>query len=94
MENIKCSYNFSTLKPEERYLFRNTQLFQGFDVTGIHVTRSGNNVHSCTVTGIKNLHKEINKHLTFSTFVNQAVSYWLLPPFTEINKHFDILGNK
>jgi len=31
MGKIKYSCNFLTLKPEERYLFRNTQMFQGFD---------------------------------------------------------------
>jgi hypothetical protein len=89
VKKIKCSYNFSMLKPEERYLFRNTQIFQGFDITGTHVTHSGNNVHSCTVTGIKNLHKEINKHLTLSISMNQAVSYWLLPTFIETTENKD-----
>jgi hypothetical protein len=89
VEKIKCSYNFSMLKPEEMYLFSNTQLFQGFDVTGTHVTQSGNNVHSCTVTGIKNLHKQITKHLSLSASVNQAVRYWLVPTFTETTEHKD-----
>jgi len=44
---------------------------------------SGNNFQSCIIAGIKNFHKEINKHLTLSASVNQIISYWLLPLFTE-----------
>jgi len=43
----------------------------------------GNNFQSCIISGIKNIHKETNKHLTLSTFVNQVAGYWLLPLFTE-----------
>jgi len=32
-------------------------------------------------------HQEINKQRTFSTSVNQEVSYWLLPLFMEIRQH-------
>jgi hypothetical protein len=35
------------------------------------------------VADIKNIHQEINKHLTLLACVNQAVSYCLLPLFTE-----------
>jgi hypothetical protein len=59
------------------------------DIVGAHVTRSDNNFQSCIVGGIKNLHKEINKHLTLSAAVNQIESYWLLPLFTQTMKHED-----
>jgi len=42
-----------------------------------------------TVADVKNLHQEINKHLTLSTSMNQVVSYWLLPFFLEIAVHED-----
>jgi hypothetical protein len=44
---------------------------------------------SCIVAGIKNLHQEINKHLAFSAFMNQVVSYWLLSVFMETAAHED-----
>jgi len=65
---------FLTLKPEERYFFRNTQLFHSFDVVGTHVTQGGSNFHSCVVTDIKKLHKEINKHIILTASTNQVVS--------------------
>jgi hypothetical protein len=41
------------------------------------------------VAGIKNLHQEINKHLTLSVSVNQVVRYWLLPLFMETSEYGD-----
>jgi len=64
MGRIKYCCNFLILKPEERCFFRNTQQFQGLDIVGTHVTHGGNNFQSCIVAGIKDLHQEINKHLT------------------------------
>ena len=52
----------------------NTQLFQGLDVVGIHVTHSGTNLCSFIIAGIKNLHQEINKHFTLSASMNQVAA--------------------
>ena len=76
---IKHCTNFLNMKPEERCLFRNTQLFQDLNILGTHVTKGGNNYQSCIVAGIKNLYQEINKHLNLSASTNQTESYWLLP---------------
>ena len=98
-EKVTCAFkgmrrvkhcNFLITKLEERCLLRNTQLFQGLDNVGTQVTHSGNNYQSCTVAGIKNLHQEINKHLTLSDTANQIESYWLLPPLTYATQHEDL----
>jgi hypothetical protein len=44
------------LKPEERYLFRNTQMFPVFYNVGTHVTYGGNNFQSCIVSGMTKTH--------------------------------------
>jgi hypothetical protein len=62
-------------------------MFQGLDTVGTHVTHGSNNFHSCIVIGITHFHKEINKHLTLGSSVNQAVSHWLLPLVMETTKH-------
>jgi len=89
MRRVKHCCSFLIMKPEERCLFRNTQLFQGLDIVDTHVTHGGNNYHSCIVAGIKSFHQEINKHLTLSASVNEIVIYWLLPPLTYTTDHED-----
>jgi len=89
MGKIKCRCKFLTLKHEENYLFRNTLMFQGLGLVGTHITHGSNNFHSYIMIGIKNLHKEINQHLTLGSSVNQVLSYRLLPLFTETTKHED-----
>ena len=74
---------------KKKYLYRNTLMFQGLDIVGTHVKHGSNNFHSCIVIGIKHLHKEINKHLTIGSSVNQVVSHWLLPLYMETIKHED-----
>jgi len=83
MGKIKCSCKFLTAKPEEKYIFRNTLMFQVLDIVGTNVTHGSNNFHSCILIGIKNLHKQINKLLTLGISVSQVLSYWLLPLFME-----------
>jgi len=38
MRRVKHCCNFLIMKPEERCLFRNPQVFQGLDIVGTHVT--------------------------------------------------------
>jgi hypothetical protein len=64
-------------------------MFQGLDIVGTHFAHGSNSFHSCIVIGTKNLHKEINKHLTLGSSVNHVVSHWLLPLFMETMKHED-----
>ena len=71
---IKYICNLSILKPEERCLFRNTQQFQGLDIVGIHAAHGDSNFQSCLLAGIKNIHQEIKKHITFSATMNHVVS--------------------
>ena len=40
IRKIKYSYNFFTLKPEERYLCRNAQIFKGFDMVATTSSRA------------------------------------------------------
>jgi hypothetical protein len=89
MGKIKCRCKFLTLKHEENYLFKNTLIFQGLGLVGTHITHGSNIFHSGIIIGIKNLHKEINKHLTLGSSVNQILSYRLPPFLMETMKHED-----
>jgi hypothetical protein len=53
-------------------VFRNTQSFQGHYIVATHVTHGGN-FQPCVVAGIKDLHQETNKHLTFRAAAYQVV---------------------
>ena len=64
-------------------------MFQCLGLFGTHITHGSNNFHSCIMICIKNLHKEINKHLTLGSSLNQVLSYRLLPLFMETTKHED-----
>ena len=65
MRKIKYSCNFLSLKPEERYHFRNTQMLPVCDNVGTHVTHSCNNFQSCIAISMTNIHVMNFLHLLY-----------------------------
>jgi len=74
MGRIKYSCNLSILKSDET-----PKCFKALTLLAPMSHVVAINFQYFIVTSIKNLHQEINKHLTFSASIHQVVSKWLLP---------------